>query len=152
MTRSPLSICRPLSLYCWVAILFSCLAEAFCRCASNWSGLLVNEPVLRVVLVHLGLESLEGLKPERDYEAQDIVVVTGLPILGDSLWKESLFHLFLFKSVIINHLIFYFPDSTTLFTKTFISFPISRKSEKMPTACPRKNGKGTWASVKKWGV
>ena len=51
-----------------------------------------------------------------------------------------------------NHLIFYSPDSTTLFTKTFISFSISRKSEKMPTACPRKNGKGTWASVIKWGV
>ena len=151
MTRSPLSICRPLSLYCWVAILFSCSAEAFCRCASNWSGLLVEEPVLRLILVHLGPESLEGRKPERDYEAKDTVVVTGLPILGNSLWKESWFHLFNFTSVIINHLIFYFPDSTTLFTKTFISFSISRKSEKMPTAWTRKNGNCTWASVKKWG-
>ena len=34
------------------------------------------EPYLRLVLVHPGLESLEGLQPERDYEAQDIVVVT----------------------------------------------------------------------------
>ena len=76
MTRSSESICRPLSLYCWVAILFSCLAEAFCRCASNWSGPPVKEPYLRLVLVHPGLESLEGLQPERDYEAQDIVVVT----------------------------------------------------------------------------
>ena len=66
----------PLSLYYWVAIMFSCWAETFCRCASYLSGLLVEEPVLRLILVHLGPESLEGRKPERDYEAQDIVVVT----------------------------------------------------------------------------
>ena len=142
----------PLSLYYWVAIMFSCWAETFCRCASSRSGLLVDEPVLRLVLVHLGLESLEGRKPERDYEAKDTVVVTGLPIIGNSLWKESWFHLFNFTSVITNHLIFYFPDSTTLFTKTFISFSISRKSEKMPTAWTRKNGNCTWASVIKWRV
>ena len=82
------SICLPpLSLYYRVAITFSCSAETFCRCASYWSGLLVEEPVLRLILVHLGPESLEGRKPERDYEAQVIVVVTGLPILGNSLWK-----------------------------------------------------------------
>ena len=46
---------------------------------------LVEEPVLRLILVHLGPESLEGRKPERDYVAQDFVVVTGLPILGNSL-------------------------------------------------------------------
>ena len=66
----------PLSMCYWVAIMFSCLAETFCRCASYLSGLLVEEPVLRLILVHLGPESLEGRKPERDYEAQDIVVVT----------------------------------------------------------------------------
>ena len=60
----------PLSLYYWVAIMFSCSVETFCRCASNWSGLVVKEPVLRLVLVHLGLESHEGRKPEQDYEAQ----------------------------------------------------------------------------------
>ena len=75
----------PLSMCYWVAIMFSCLAETFCRCASNISGLLVEEPVLRLNLVHLWLESLEGRKPERDYEAKDTVVVTGLPILGNSL-------------------------------------------------------------------
>ena len=132
--------------------MFSCLAETVCRCASYLSGLLVEEPVLRLILVHLGPESLEGRKPERDYEAKDTMVVTGLPIHGNSLWKESWFHLFNFTSLIINHLIFYYPDSTTLFTKTFISFSISRKSEKMPTAWTRKNGNCTWASVIKWGV
>ena len=66
----------PLSLYYWVAIMFSCSAETFCRCASYLSGLLVEEPVLRLIPVHPGPESLEGRKPERDYEAQDIVVVT----------------------------------------------------------------------------
>ena len=75
----------PLSMCYWVAILSSCLAETFCRCASNLSGLLVEEPVLRLILVHLGPESLEGRKPERDYGAQDIVIVTGLPVLGNSL-------------------------------------------------------------------
>ena len=75
----------PLSMCYWVAIMFSCLAETVCRCASYLSGLLVEEPVLRLILVHPGPESLEGRKPERDYEAQDIVVVTGLPILGNSL-------------------------------------------------------------------
>ena len=76
----------PLSLCYWVAIMFSCLAETFCRCASYLSGLLVEEPVLRLILVHLGPnKSLEGRKPERDYEAKDIMVVTGLPIFGNSL-------------------------------------------------------------------
>ena len=65
--------------------MFSCSAETFCRYASNFSGLLVEEPVLRLILVHLGPESLEGRKPERDYEAKDTMVVTGLPILGNSL-------------------------------------------------------------------
>ena len=140
----------PLSLYYWAAIMFSCSVETFCRCASYWSGLLVKEPVLRLVLVHLGLESHEGRKPKRDYEAQDIVVVSHGTYNTKEFFVKRICISLIFT--IRDHLIFYFPDSTTLRQISFVSFSLSRKSEKMPTAWTRKNGNCTWASVKKWGV